>query len=135
MWSELHGEARIWDKYNRALICLLISLVLLADEPVLDDANRLRDCAEVLTPLQDQRGKKREERDEGQEDLRMGVGKNTTSKMDSSGEAARYEEEIKHGTDFYPIPVRDCFINMLHDYKTYDKFEATFKTLHLSLAF
>lgn len=36
----------------------------------------------------------------------MGVGKNTTSKsMDSSSEPGKYEEECKHGANFYPIPV------------------------------
>lgn len=36
----------------------------------------------------------------------MGVGKNNTSKsMDSGGETGKYEEEVKHGADFYPIPV------------------------------
>ncbi|CAL9707628.1 unnamed protein product [Knipowitschia caucasica] len=35
----------------------------------------------------------------------MGVGKNNTPKMDSSSEPAKYEEESKHGADFYPIPV------------------------------
>uniref|UniRef100_A0A671U6W9 Solute carrier family 23 member 2 n=1 Tax=Sparus aurata TaxID=8175 RepID=A0A671U6W9_SPAAU len=36
----------------------------------------------------------------------MGVGKNTTSKsLDSSSEGGKYEEETKHGADFYPIPV------------------------------
>ncbi|KAJ8396930.1 hypothetical protein AAFF_G00012530 [Aldrovandia affinis] len=36
----------------------------------------------------------------------MGVGKNTTSKsMDSGGEGGKYEEEGKHGADFYPVPV------------------------------
>uniref|UniRef100_A0A8C6T9Z2 Solute carrier family 23 member 2 n=1 Tax=Neogobius melanostomus TaxID=47308 RepID=A0A8C6T9Z2_9GOBI len=37
---------------------------------------------------------------------RMGVGKNNTPKMDSSGDAAKYEDEGKHEADFYPIPVR-----------------------------
>uniref|UniRef100_A0A4W6C808 Solute carrier family 23 member 2 n=1 Tax=Lates calcarifer TaxID=8187 RepID=A0A4W6C808_LATCA len=37
----------------------------------------------------------------------MGVGKNTTSKsMDSGSEGGKYEEESKHGADFYPIPVK-----------------------------
>ncbi|KAG7480770.1 hypothetical protein MATL_G00059800, partial [Megalops atlanticus] len=36
----------------------------------------------------------------------MGVGKNTTSKsVDSGGEGGKYEEDTKHGADFYPIPV------------------------------
>ncbi|KAJ8263543.1 hypothetical protein COCON_G00160000 [Conger conger] len=36
----------------------------------------------------------------------MGVGKNNTSKsMDSGGEPGKYEEEVKCGADFYPIPV------------------------------
>lgn len=44
---------------------------------------------------------------EGEEITTMGVGKNTTSKtLDSSSEGGKYEEESKHGADFYPIPVR-----------------------------
>lgn len=44
--------------------------------------------------------------EEEEEDTRMGVGKNTTSKsMDSSSEGGKFEEEVKHGADFYPIPV------------------------------
>lgn len=47
-----------------------------------------------------------EEEEEDIEDTRMGVGKNTTSKsMDSSSEGGKFEEESKHGADFYPIPV------------------------------
>uniref|UniRef100_A0A672TC64 Solute carrier family 23 member 2 n=1 Tax=Sinocyclocheilus grahami TaxID=75366 RepID=A0A672TC64_SINGR len=38
--------------------------------------------------------------------MRMGVGKNTTSKsMDSTAEPSKYEEENKHSAHFYPIPV------------------------------
>lgn len=43
----------------------------------------------------------------------MGVGKNTTSKsMDSSSEGGKYEEECKHGANFYPIPVHTTINKM-----------------------
>lgn len=61
----------------------------------------------MFTPERDKGGTDREhEEEEDIEDVRMGVGKNTTSKsIDSSSEGGKYEEESKHGADFYPIPV------------------------------
>uniref|UniRef100_A0A7N6B0Q7 Solute carrier family 23 member 2 n=1 Tax=Anabas testudineus TaxID=64144 RepID=A0A7N6B0Q7_ANATE len=74
------------------------------DEAILDDVIRLKDPSAVFTPERDRGGTKKEEEDI--EDTGMGVGKNTTSKsMDSSSEGGKYEEESKHGADFYPIPV------------------------------
>ena len=36
----------------------------------------------------------------------MGVGKNTSCKsMDATAETGKYEEEGKHGANFYPVPV------------------------------
>ena len=58
----------------------------------------------MLTSEQDPGGT---EQEDDVTDAKMGVGKNTTSKsMDSSSEGGKYEEESKHGADFYPIPVR-----------------------------
>ncbi|XP_054630936.1 solute carrier family 23 member 2 isoform X1 [Dunckerocampus dactyliophorus] len=76
----------------------------LADKTSLDDVIRLRDSSAVLTPERDKGGKEEEWVDCG--DTNMGVGKNTSSKpMDSESEGGKYEEESKHGADFYPIPV------------------------------
>lgn len=62
----------------------------------------------MFTPERD-RGGTEEEEEKDIEDTRMGVGKNTTSKsLDSSSEGGKYEEETKHGADFYPIPVHNC---------------------------
>lgn len=45
-----------------------------------------------------------EDQDSG--DTTMGVGKNNTSKtLDASSDGGKYEEESKHGAEFYPIPV------------------------------
>uniref|UniRef100_A0AAX7V680 Solute carrier family 23 member 2 n=1 Tax=Astatotilapia calliptera TaxID=8154 RepID=A0AAX7V680_ASTCA len=72
------------------------------EEALLDDVITLKDSSET-TPQQDQGVTENEKEDE---DTSMGVGKNTTSKsMDSSSEAGKYEEECKHGANFYPIPV------------------------------
>lgn len=68
----------------------------------------LRDSSAVLTPEQRDIGgiEVEEEKEEDNREEKMGVGKNTTSKsMDSSSEGGKYEEEVKHGADFYPIPV------------------------------
>lgn len=71
-----------------------------ADEAVLCDVIGLKDSSTAFTPERDKRGTEEEK------DTRMGVGQNTTSKsMDSSSEGGKLEEESKHGTDFYPIPV------------------------------
>ncbi|XP_023199406.1 solute carrier family 23 member 2-like isoform X1 [Xiphophorus maculatus] len=70
-----------------------------------DDDIGLRDPSAVFTP--EQRGTGGTEAEEEEEDIdeeKMGVGKNTTANsMDSEG--GKYEEEAKHGADFYPIPV------------------------------
>ncbi|XP_061784304.1 solute carrier family 23 member 2 isoform X1 [Nerophis lumbriciformis] len=76
----------------------------LANKTSLDDVIRLKDSSTVLTPERE-KGRK-----EGEwaycDDTNMGVGKNTSSKpMDSGSEEGKYEEESKHGADFYPIPV------------------------------
>ncbi|MEQ2275950.1 hypothetical protein AMECASPLE_017574 [Ameca splendens] len=77
----------------------------LGEELLDDDDIGLRDPSAVFTPERDTGGTEVEEDgDIGEE--KMGVGKNTTSKsMDSSSESGKYEEEAKHGADFYPIPV------------------------------
>lgn len=63
----------------------------------------------MFTPERDRGGTEIEKEDI--EDTGMGVGKNTTPKsMDSSSEGGKYEEESKHGADFYPIPVYDNVI-------------------------
>lgn len=65
----------------------------------------------MFTPERDRErtAYKEEEEEDDIADTRMGVGKNTTSKtMDSSSDGGKYEEEIKHSADFYPIPVNDC---------------------------
>ncbi|KAA8592680.1 hypothetical protein FQN60_018135 [Etheostoma spectabile] len=72
------------------------------DEAALDDVSRLKGLSAVFT-LERSKGGTEEEQEE---DTRMGVGKNTTSKsMDSNSEGGKLEEEGKHGADFYPIPV------------------------------
>ncbi|XP_017162354.1 solute carrier family 23 member 2 isoform X1 [Poecilia reticulata] len=74
-------------------------------EELLDDDIGLRDPSAVFTPEQRDIGGTEEEEEDIDEE-KMGVGKNTTAKsMDSSSEGGKYEEEAKHGADFYPIPV------------------------------
>lgn len=84
-----------------------------AGEPVLDDVIGLKNSSAVFTSERDRGRTEREdeeEKGEDNKDTRMGVGKNTTSKsMDSSSEGGKYEEESKHGADFYPIPVHQRF--------------------------
>ncbi|XP_020787392.1 solute carrier family 23 member 2 isoform X2 [Boleophthalmus pectinirostris] len=75
----------------------------LADGSVPKDVKRLSQSARVFTPEPDPGGPHRP--DHCPESPRMGVGKNNTPKMDSSSETAKYEDESKHGADFYPIPV------------------------------
>ncbi|XP_072289835.1 solute carrier family 23 member 2 [Eucyclogobius newberryi] len=75
----------------------------LADRPVPKDAKRLSELTQVLTPESDPGGPQREDQDP--ESPSMGIGKNNTPKMDSSNEPTKYEDESKHGADFYPIPV------------------------------
>lgn len=59
----------------------------------------------MFTPERDGGGTEKEAEDDVV-DTRMGVGKNTTPKsMDSSSDGGKFEEESKHGADFYPIPV------------------------------
>ncbi|XP_027888681.1 solute carrier family 23 member 2 isoform X1 [Xiphophorus couchianus] len=76
-------------------------------EELLDDNDDigLRDPSAVFTP--EQRGTEGTEAEEEEKDIdeeKMGVGKNTTANsMDSEG--GKYEEEAKHGANFYPIPV------------------------------
>lgn len=51
--------------------------------------------------------------DEEIEDTTMGVGKNTTPKtLESSSEGGKYEDESKHGAEFYPIPVHNFFLQL-----------------------
>lgn len=53
-------------------------------------------------------GKVQEDQDSG--DTTMGVGKNNTSKtLDASSDGGKYEEESKHGAEFYPIPVNGLY--------------------------
>ncbi|KAM4746111.1 solute carrier family 23 member 2 isoform 2-T2 [Anableps anableps] len=79
----------------------------LGEEFLDDDDIGLRAPSAVFTPEQrDTGGVEVEEEEEDVKEEKMGVGKNTTSKsMDSSSESGKYEEEAKHGADFYPIPV------------------------------
>lgn len=93
-----------------------LSLFIQAGEAVLDDVIGLKDSSAVFTPERDRGGTGEEEKEEEQdsEDTRMGVGKNTTYKsLDSSSEGGKYEEETKHGADFYPIPVCDCLMALI----------------------
>lgn len=79
-----------------------------AGKAVLDDVTKLNDSFAVFTSEQDRGGTGKGEEDEENEDTTMGVGKNTTSKsLDSSSEGGKYEDESKHGADFYPIPVHN----------------------------
>ncbi len=67
----------------------------------------LKDSSATFTPERD-RGGTEEKEGEDIEDARMGVGKKTTSKsLDGTSEGGKYEEEGKHGADFYPIPVHN----------------------------
>lgn len=82
-----------------------MSYFVWAGEAALDDVIGLKGSSAVFTPERDRGGTG--EVDEGEEITTMGVGKNTTSKtLDSGSEGGKYEEESKHGADFYPIPVR-----------------------------
>ncbi|CAG5924490.1 unnamed protein product, partial [Menidia menidia] len=89
---------------------LLVPLIVKANghdhcvfsEALLDNVVGLKDSSAVLTLEQDPGGTEEDDICEAE----MGVGKNTTSKsMDSSSEGGKYEDESKHGADFYPIPV------------------------------
>lgn len=115
MWADFHCEVRILDPLafidqNIYLSVYLLPFFFQADKAALDDVIGLTDSSAVLIPERDKGGTEREhEEEEDIEGNRMGVGKNTTSKtMDSSSEGGKYEEESKHGADFYPIPVREC---------------------------
>lgn len=93
--------------WQRLRFCAYLSL-LRAGKAALDDAIGLKDLSAVLIPDRDKGGTEGGDEPEDVEDSKMGVGKNTTSKsMDSGSEGGKYEEESKHGADFYPIPVRE----------------------------
>ncbi|CAL8249185.1 unnamed protein product [Merluccius merluccius] len=87
---------------------------------VLDDVIGVTDTDSAFTPEREpglprsrsgeevQCQEQQEEEEEWQDERRrrMGVGKNTTSKsIEGGGDGNKYEEETKHGADFYPIPV------------------------------
>ncbi|XP_032434044.1 solute carrier family 23 member 2 isoform X1 [Xiphophorus hellerii] len=76
----------------------------LGEELLDDDDIGLRDPSAVFTPEQRGTGGTEAAEEEDIDEEKMGVGKNTTANsMDSEG--GKYEEEAKHGADFYPIPV------------------------------
>lgn len=82
-----------------------------AGEAAFDDVIRLKDSSAVFGAKPDRGGAGNEEEEEEIIDTVMGVGKNTTSKsLDSGSDAGKYEDESKHGADFYPIPVYNCFL-------------------------
>lgn len=67
----------------------------------------------MFTPEQRGTGGTEPEEEEDIDEEKMGVGKNTTANsMDSEG--GKYEEEAKHGADFYPIPVNK--LNLMKDF-------------------
>ncbi|XP_036381877.1 solute carrier family 23 member 2-like isoform X1 [Megalops cyprinoides] len=76
------------------------------DDPTdqsLDHVTELKERPAVLLPRQVSGAGRDTER---AVERGMGVGKNTTSKsVDSGEEGGKYEEDSKHGADFYPIPV------------------------------
>lgn len=81
-----------------------------AGEAALDDVIRLKDSSAVFTAKPDRGGAGKEEEEEIIDTV-MGVGKNNTSKsLDSGSDAGKYEDESKHGADFYPIPVYNFFV-------------------------
>lgn len=86
-----------------------------AGETALDDVIGLKNSSTEFTRKQDKTGTGQLEvvEDEGFENLAMGVGKNTTSKvLETSSEAGKYEDDGKHGACFYPIPVHNCFVEL-----------------------
>lgn len=97
---------------NQHFNLLFVSLsVSRAGEAVPDNVIRLKASSALSTPERDRGGTAKEDEEENVIDTRMGVGKNTTSKsMDSSSEGGKYEEEGKHGADFYPIPVHNSVL-------------------------
>lgn len=67
----------------------------------------------MFTPERDRGGTGKVDEDEEIEDITMGVGKNTTPKtLESSSEGGKYEDESKHGAEFYPIPVHNFFLQL-----------------------
>lgn len=106
---------------TRFLLCFLPAV-----DGVLDDVIRVTEASAFATERERgvQRGRSsqelqcQEQEDEGEKEeqewqderRRMGMGKNTTSKSiegggGGDGNGNRYEEETKHGAEFYPIPV------------------------------
>ncbi|KAF6730102.1 Solute carrier family 23 member 2 [Oryzias melastigma] len=82
----------------------------LADDALLDNVIGLRDSSAACSLEEDTGGTEEEEGKDGEdgeegEDARMGVGKNTSKSLDSSSDGGKYEDDRKHGVDFYPIPV------------------------------
>lgn len=68
----------------------------------------------MFTPERDRGGTGKVDEDEEIKDTTMGVGKNTTTKtLDSSSEGGKYEDESKHGAEFYPIPVHNFFFTVI----------------------
>uniref|UniRef100_UPI003AAA7E91 solute carrier family 23 member 2 isoform X2 n=1 Tax=Centroberyx gerrardi TaxID=166262 RepID=UPI003AAA7E91 len=95
------------------------------DKAALDNVIGLKEPSAVFIPERDRGGTEKvsgeEEDDDYEEERRMGVGKNTTSKsMDGGGEGGKYEEESKHGADFYPIPVVVNGVGQASDQDTED---------------
>uniref|UniRef100_A0A8C7YB33 Solute carrier family 23 member 2 n=1 Tax=Oryzias sinensis TaxID=183150 RepID=A0A8C7YB33_9TELE len=74
------------------------------DDTLLDNVIGLRDSSAVCS-LEEDTGGTEEEEGKDCEDARMGVGKNTSKSLDSSSDGGKYEDDRKHGVDFYPIPV------------------------------
>ncbi|XP_046871332.1 solute carrier family 23 member 2 isoform X1 [Hypomesus transpacificus] len=76
----------------------------IVDDSSLDYIKELKKSELFLSEKDKGETEKARKKKECQRD--MGVGKNTTSKsMDGGGDGGMYEEESKHGADFYPIPV------------------------------
>ncbi|KAM6965677.1 solute carrier family 23 member 2 [Aplochiton taeniatus] len=74
----------------------------LGDDGVLDHVSHLTEQSATFLPeregIEVDRAK--------EEEQGMGVGKNTTNKsLDGEADGGKYDEDGKHGADFYPIPV------------------------------
>lgn len=80
-------------------------VLLQADDALLDNVIGLRDSSAACS-LEEDTGGTEEEKGKDGEDARMGVGKNTSKSLDSSSDGGKYEDDRKHGVDFYPIPVQ-----------------------------
>lgn len=107
-WQLLRLSHANLNEFNPEIhLSAQLSFVFQADKSSLDDVITPKDSSAALKPERDIADEAFEWVDDA--NTSMGVGKNTTSKpVDSGSEGGKYEDDNKHGADFYPIPVHEC---------------------------